>query len=202
MPRSSAQVSVREYRPTNSEPFMNERQREYFRNKLLSWREEILQGSAGDAPAPSGREPEPSRLRRPRVVGNRPRDRASGSRPPAQADRQDRCSPPAHRRRHLRLLRGDRRADQPEAPRRAADRDLVDRGSGAARAPRAGLPRRLSRRPARNRAEARRRSVRAAPCHVLAFVPCNPDRRVAGLSRRRIRADSWGDELTREGALE
>jgi len=42
MPRSSAQVSVREYRPTDSEPFMNERQREYFRNKLLSWREEIL----------------------------------------------------------------------------------------------------------------------------------------------------------------
>ncbi|MCB1503286.1 MAG: RNA polymerase-binding protein DksA [Bauldia sp.] len=42
MPRSSAQVSVREYRPTDSEPFMNERQREYFRNKLLAWREEIL----------------------------------------------------------------------------------------------------------------------------------------------------------------
>ena len=30
------------YRPTESEPFMNERQREYFREKLLAWREEIL----------------------------------------------------------------------------------------------------------------------------------------------------------------
>src|ERR1700726_1372163 len=30
------------YRPTDREPFMNERQREYFRNKLLAWREEIL----------------------------------------------------------------------------------------------------------------------------------------------------------------
>jgi DnaK suppressor protein len=30
------------YRPIDSEPFMNERQREYFRNKLLTWREEIL----------------------------------------------------------------------------------------------------------------------------------------------------------------
>ena len=33
---------VREYRPTDSEPFMNERQREYFRQKLLGWKEEIL----------------------------------------------------------------------------------------------------------------------------------------------------------------
>ena len=30
------------YRPTESEPFMNERQREYFREKLLAWKEEIL----------------------------------------------------------------------------------------------------------------------------------------------------------------
>ena len=30
------------YRPTDKEPFMNERQREYFRMKLLDWREAIL----------------------------------------------------------------------------------------------------------------------------------------------------------------
>ena len=30
------------YRPTDSEPFMNERQRLYFRNKLISWKEEIV----------------------------------------------------------------------------------------------------------------------------------------------------------------
>jgi DnaK suppressor protein len=30
------------YRPTDKEPFMNERQRDYFRQKLMSWREEIL----------------------------------------------------------------------------------------------------------------------------------------------------------------
>ena len=30
------------YRPTDKEPFMNERQREYFRQKLLGWKEEIL----------------------------------------------------------------------------------------------------------------------------------------------------------------
>ena len=30
------------YRPTDKEPFMNERQRDYFRAKLLAWREDIL----------------------------------------------------------------------------------------------------------------------------------------------------------------
>lgn len=30
------------YRPTDREPFMNERQRDYFRARLLEWREDIL----------------------------------------------------------------------------------------------------------------------------------------------------------------
>jgi DnaK suppressor protein len=34
-----------EYRPTEDEPYMNEVQREYFRRKLLHWRDEILRGS-------------------------------------------------------------------------------------------------------------------------------------------------------------
>ena len=38
MPRAR----VDEYRPTDTEEFMNERQREYFRQKLLAWKEEIL----------------------------------------------------------------------------------------------------------------------------------------------------------------
>jgi DnaK suppressor protein len=33
------------YRPTEDEPYMNETQREYFRRKLLHWRDEILRGS-------------------------------------------------------------------------------------------------------------------------------------------------------------
>jgi DnaK suppressor protein len=33
------------YRPTDSEPFMNERQREYFRRKLRHWKNEILRES-------------------------------------------------------------------------------------------------------------------------------------------------------------
>ena len=31
-----------DYRPSDSEPFMNERQREYFRKKLLAWKDDIL----------------------------------------------------------------------------------------------------------------------------------------------------------------
>jgi DnaK suppressor protein len=30
------------YRPTDKEPFMNDRQRDYFRERLLTWREDIL----------------------------------------------------------------------------------------------------------------------------------------------------------------
>jgi DnaK suppressor protein len=33
------------YKPSDHEPFMNDRQREYFRRKLIVWKEEILQES-------------------------------------------------------------------------------------------------------------------------------------------------------------
>ena len=38
-------VGVKNYRPTTKEPFMNERQRDYFRAKLMAWKEEILRES-------------------------------------------------------------------------------------------------------------------------------------------------------------
>src|SRR6056297_707073 len=34
-----------DYKPAEDEPFMNERQREYFRRKLLKWKSELLAGS-------------------------------------------------------------------------------------------------------------------------------------------------------------
>jgi DnaK suppressor protein len=37
--RSSTDIA---YLPNQDEPFMNERQREYFRKKLMSWKEDIL----------------------------------------------------------------------------------------------------------------------------------------------------------------
>ena len=36
---------IGEYRPTESEPFMNDRQRDYFREKLMRWKDEIIQES-------------------------------------------------------------------------------------------------------------------------------------------------------------
>jgi DnaK suppressor protein len=33
------------YRPSEDEPFMNDRQRDYFRRKLIQWREDILRES-------------------------------------------------------------------------------------------------------------------------------------------------------------
>jgi DnaK suppressor protein len=43
---ATASVLVQEeYRPTEDEPFMNERQLEYFRQKLLAWKEDILRES-------------------------------------------------------------------------------------------------------------------------------------------------------------
>ena len=38
-------VAEAEYRPTENEPFMNPRQREYFRRKLENWKEDILRES-------------------------------------------------------------------------------------------------------------------------------------------------------------
>ncbi|MGB7700798.1 MAG: RNA polymerase-binding protein DksA [Pseudolabrys sp.] len=35
-------AKTKNYRPSDKEPFMNERQRDYFRAKLLVWREDIL----------------------------------------------------------------------------------------------------------------------------------------------------------------
>jgi DnaK suppressor protein len=35
-------AKTKTYRPSDKEPFMNDRQREYFRARLLAWKEEIL----------------------------------------------------------------------------------------------------------------------------------------------------------------
>jgi RNA polymerase-binding transcription factor len=39
-------VISHDYRPSEDEPYMNDAQREYFRRRLLNWREEILRGSS------------------------------------------------------------------------------------------------------------------------------------------------------------
>jgi DnaK suppressor protein len=39
---SGSGAGAKDYRPSDKEPFMNERQREYFRQKLMRWRDDIL----------------------------------------------------------------------------------------------------------------------------------------------------------------
>jgi DnaK suppressor protein len=45
MQTATVLVGEAAYRPSDDEPFMNERQLEYFKQKLLSWKEDILRES-------------------------------------------------------------------------------------------------------------------------------------------------------------
>jgi DnaK suppressor protein len=45
MKPASVLAETNEYRPSDDEPFMNERQLEYFKQKLLDWKEDILRES-------------------------------------------------------------------------------------------------------------------------------------------------------------
>jgi len=45
MKPASVLVEASQYRPSDDEPFMNERQLEYFKQKLLDWKEDILRES-------------------------------------------------------------------------------------------------------------------------------------------------------------
>lgn len=40
-------TEIDEYRPSDDEPFMNDRQKEYFKRKLLAWKDDILRESQG-----------------------------------------------------------------------------------------------------------------------------------------------------------
>ena len=45
MKAATVQVVASDYSPSEDEPFMNERQLEYFKQKLLDWKEDILKES-------------------------------------------------------------------------------------------------------------------------------------------------------------
>ena len=45
MKPATVQVETADYRPSEGEPFMNDRQLEYFKQKLLDWKEDILRES-------------------------------------------------------------------------------------------------------------------------------------------------------------
>ena len=137
-------AKTKNYRPSDKEPFMNERQREYFRAKLLAWREDIL------------KEAKETLQHLQEENQNHPdlADRASSETDRAielrARDRQRKLIAKidealnSDRRRYLWLLRRDRRTHLDTPARGAPDCYVVGRSAGTARAARACLPRRLN----------------------------------------------------------
>ena len=111
-----------DYRPSEDEPYMNARQSEYFRRKLLRWRDDILRGSdvtlrqlkEEDMRLPDQSDWASAEIQRSFELRTRDRERKLLSKIDAALE--------ADRGRQLRLLRGDAGADRHQAPRGPADR--------------------------------------------------------------------------------
>jgi DnaK suppressor protein len=107
----SETIDLSSYVPSEDEDFMNAKQRAYFRAKLNAWRNDILR---------EARE----------TLDHLAAENAN------HADIADRASSETDRSIELRARDRQRkliyrRADQPQASRRPADRDAFDRGAGA-----------------------------------------------------------------------
>jgi len=128
MKAARVQVEVTNYRPSEDEPFMNERQLEYFKQKLLDWKDDIL------------RESRETLTHLQSDTENHPdiADRAS-----SETDRSLELRTRDRQRRLLRLLRGNGRAHRSGAIGSAADRYLEPGSPGTPRTPRARPPGRL-----------------------------------------------------------
>jgi len=109
-----------DYHPNDKEPFMNPMQLEYFRQKLLGWKSELLKESNETL----------SHLQEESL---------------SEPDIADRASLETDRALELRTRDRERKLIQKidEAPRSPADRHPLDRGAGAPRAHGAHAPRRL-----------------------------------------------------------
>ena len=66
-----------DYVPSDDEPFMNERQKAYFRAKLIAWKNDILREARETLEILQQENANHPGSGRPCVVGNRPRYRAS-----------------------------------------------------------------------------------------------------------------------------
>ncbi len=132
------------YKPSESEPFMNERQREYFRNKLTAWKDDILRESretihnlqSETVPNADLADRAATEAERQLELRTRDRQRKLISKIDAALRRLED--------RFLWLLRRDGRTHLAETPRRAPHRDAFHRSAGTARAARKSLSRRLS----------------------------------------------------------
>jgi DnaK suppressor protein len=155
-----------DYRPAEDEPFMNERQLEYFRRKLLTWKTDLLEESRSTVETlQDGTRNIPDVADRASEETDRALELRTRDRQRKLIAKIDSALAP-DRRGRIRLLRSDGGADFAQAPRRAADRDHEPRGAGTPRTAREGPSRRL--RPARSRIGAPLRGrlfrFRKAPC--------------------------------------
>ena len=127
------------YVPSDNEDFMNAKQKAYFRAKLTTWRNDILKEAREtldhlaeeSANQPDVADRASSETDRAIELRARDRQRKLIGKIDAALSRIDDGT------------YGYWRADQLEAARRTAHRDIVDRGSGTARAAREGLSRRI-----------------------------------------------------------
>ena len=132
-----------DYRPSEDEPYMNARQSEYFRRKLLRWRDDILRGSdvtlrqlkEEDMRLPDQSDWASAEIQRSFELRTRDRERKLLSKIDAALKRIEDGSYGYCE---------ETQADRHQAPRGPADRHAQHRGAGAARAPRARLPRGLT----------------------------------------------------------
>ena len=90
-PRHGSIILPEGYRPSEGEPFMSERHKVYFRNKLVDWKEEIVRQNRETLHILHEDSGPARRSRRSRHLRDRSGARAQSPRSPAQADRQDRC---------------------------------------------------------------------------------------------------------------
>ena len=133
-----------DYRPTDDEEFMNPIQVEYFRQKLLRWRGDLLKEANGTlASLSEGGIHESDITDRASVETDRALELRTRDRARKLISKIDQALMRIENR-HLRLLRGDRRADRAAPAGGPRDRHPVDRGAGAPRTHGARPPRRLS----------------------------------------------------------
>jgi len=78
------------YRPSDKEPFMNERQREYFRDKLLLWKDDILKEAKETLQHLQDENQNHPDLADRGLLGDRPGRSSCARRDRSAADRQDR----------------------------------------------------------------------------------------------------------------
>ena len=121
------------YKPSEDEPFMNAPAARVFPAQAVGLERGAGPGVHPDAATSTDRQRAGTRPRGPRLRGVGTLARTADPRPGTQAAGQDRRRPGTASGRQLRLLRGNRRADRPVAPRRTADRDAEHRGSGTSR---------------------------------------------------------------------